>query len=46
MEDLADLEFIQSIWPNIKDAMAWIKESGDKDGDGFVEYSSSEKPLG
>jgi glycogen debranching enzyme len=34
-----DLGFIESIWPNIERALAWIDEYGDFDGDGFVEYS-------
>lgn len=34
----ADLDTIQSIWPNIKAAMNWMEEYGDLDGDGFVEY--------
>ena len=37
-ERTGDLEMIQSLWPNIESAMKWIKEYGDKDGDGFVEY--------
>jgi glycogen debranching enzyme len=32
-------EFVASIWPNIKAALAWIDKSGDADGDGFVEYN-------
>jgi glycogen debranching enzyme len=36
----ADLEFIRSIWPNIKRALDWIDNHGDQDGDGFVEYGS------
>lgn len=35
----ADLEFIESIWPSILAATEWIERSGDKDGDGFVEYA-------
>jgi glycogen debranching enzyme len=35
----ADRAFIQSIWPNIEAALAWIDNHGDADGDGFVEYS-------
>ena len=34
-----NLEFIRSIWPNIEAALRWIDESGDLDGDGFVEYA-------
>jgi glycogen debranching enzyme len=35
----ADLSFIETIWPNIERALAWIAEHGDLDGDGFVEYA-------
>ncbi len=34
-----DLAFIDSIWPNVERALAWIDDYGDLDGDGFVEYS-------
>jgi glycogen debranching enzyme len=37
-ERTGDLELIESIWPNIERALAWIDEFGDQDGDGFVEY--------
>src|SRR6184192_2386308 len=40
-----DLTFIQSIWPNIELALAWIDRYGDPDGDGFVEYCRS-SPTG
>jgi glycogen debranching enzyme len=33
-----DLATIKSIWQNILDALAWIENYGDIDGDGFVEY--------
>src|SRR5690606_41078307 len=33
-----DLDFARSIWPNVIRALAWIKDYGDIDGDGFVEY--------
>jgi glycogen debranching enzyme len=38
-ERTADHEFVQSIWPNIEAALRWIDQSGDADGDGFVEYN-------
>jgi glycogen debranching enzyme len=38
-ERTGDLDFIRSIWPNIRAALRWIDESGDRDGDGFVEYA-------
>jgi len=34
-----DLEFIRKIWPAIRKALVWIDAFGDRDGDGFVEYS-------
>jgi glycogen debranching enzyme len=34
-----DLALIESIWPNIELALAWIDRYGDSDGDGFVEYA-------
>ncbi|HEY4739414.1 MAG TPA: amylo-alpha-1,6-glucosidase [Candidatus Acidoferrales bacterium] len=30
--------FLKNIWPNIKRALTWIDDYGDRDGDGFVEY--------
>ncbi len=33
-----DLDTIRSIWQNILDALGWIDNYGDIDGDGFVEY--------
>jgi len=33
-----DLSTIKSIWKNILDAINWIDNYGDIDGDGFVEY--------
>lgn len=34
-----DKSFIESIWPNIQQALQWIDKYGDADGDGFVEYN-------
>jgi glycogen debranching enzyme len=34
----ADAHLIREIWPNIKHALDWIDNFGDRDGDGFVEY--------
>ncbi|HZW12923.1 MAG TPA: amylo-alpha-1,6-glucosidase [Noviherbaspirillum sp.] len=34
-----DLDFIRSIWDNIRNALHWIDHYGDRDGDGFVEYA-------
>ncbi len=33
-----DLETLEEIWPNIKAALKWMKDYGDMDGDGFIEY--------
>lgn len=45
-ERTGDLDFIRRIWPNIRAAVRWIDESGDRDGDGFVEYARyTEKGL-
>jgi glycogen debranching enzyme len=38
-ERTADIDFVQSIWPNIEAALQWIDQCGDCDGDGFIEYS-------
>ncbi len=38
-----DLDFVASIWPNVKAALRWIDEYGDSDGDGFVEYARHAK---
>jgi glycogen debranching enzyme len=37
-ERTGDRAFIESIWPNLELALGWIDTSGDRDGDGFVEY--------
>jgi glycogen debranching enzyme len=38
-ERTADLPFLRSIWPNVERALHWIEDSGDADGDGFIEYA-------
>lgn len=38
-ERTGDLDFIRSIWKNIKAALQWIDQYGDRDRDGFVEYA-------
>jgi glycogen debranching enzyme len=35
----ADRELLQSLWPSVESALRWIDQYGDRDGDGFVEYS-------
>ena len=34
-----DTEFIEMLWPRIRQALVWIDTYGDFDGDGFVEYA-------
>ncbi len=38
-ERTGDLALIESIWPNLEQALLWIDRYGDADGDGFVEYA-------
>jgi glycogen debranching enzyme len=38
-ERSGDLEFLQKLWPHLELALTWVKQFGDLDGDGFVEYS-------
>lgn len=33
-----DVRTIQQLWPHVEAALGWIRTSGDRDGDGFVEY--------
>ncbi len=33
-----DVATLQALWPNIEAALRWMDTSGDRDGDGFVEY--------
>jgi glycogen debranching enzyme len=40
-----DLEFLTSLWPHVERALEWIDRYGDRDGDGFVEYSR-QSPTG
>lgn len=35
----ADHDLLVRLWPHIDRALCWIDHYGDKDGDGFVEYS-------
>ncbi len=37
-ERTGDRAFVESIWPHVERALAWIDRYGDVDGDGFVEY--------
>jgi glycogen debranching enzyme len=33
-----DLGLIRTLWPQIDRALAWLRDFGDLDGDGFIEY--------
>jgi len=39
LERTGDLETVRKLWPNIRAALGWIEQYGDRDGDGFVEYA-------
>jgi glycogen debranching enzyme len=38
LERTGDMATIRALWPNIEAALKWIRQYGDRDGDGFVEY--------
>lgn len=38
-ERTGDVGFIEKIWPHITRALEWMNTWGDRDGDGFVEYT-------
>jgi glycogen debranching enzyme len=38
-ERTADRAFVDELWPHIVAALDWITNSGDIDGDGFIEYA-------
>jgi glycogen debranching enzyme len=42
-ESTADMEFINTLWPSLEAAMAWIEGAGDSDQDGFVDYARGEE---
>jgi glycogen debranching enzyme len=33
-----DLAFVRELWPHVERALAWMRDYGDVDGDGFLEY--------
>lgn len=39
LERTDDIETLRALWPNILAALRWMDESGDRDGDGFIEYN-------
>ncbi len=38
-ERTGDRKTIAKLWPNIESALRWIDQYGDRDGDGYIEYS-------
>lgn len=38
LDRTGDVATLDRLWPNIEAALGWIDFSGDRDGDGFVEY--------
>lgn len=40
LQRTGDLRTIKGIWPNLRKAMDWIDNYGDRDGDGFLEYAT------
>jgi len=36
-----NLEFVRTIWPNVKRALKWMEAYGDRDKDGFIEYEKT-----
>ncbi len=41
-----DAELVRTLEPNARAALAWIEESGDADGDGYVEYACRNPTTG
>ncbi|WP_457756194.1 amylo-alpha-1,6-glucosidase [Thermodesulfatator indicus] len=44
-ERTQDINLIKDLWPHFEAALLWMKEYGDLDGDGFIEYQASEEGL-
>jgi glycogen debranching enzyme len=38
-----DMAFIDSIWPQLEAAVAWMERYGDSDGDGLIDYARGQK---
>jgi len=38
-ERTGDQELIETLWPHVERALTWMRESGDRDGDGLIEYA-------
>ena len=41
-----DAELVRTLEPNARAALAWIENSGDADGDGYVEYACRNQATG
>jgi glycogen debranching enzyme len=41
-----DTELVRTLEPNARAALAWIEDSGDADGDGYVEYACRNQATG
>jgi glycogen debranching enzyme len=35
-----DLRLARELWPAVEAALVWMRESGDRDGDGYLEYAT------
>jgi glycogen debranching enzyme len=42
-ERTGDIDTVREIWPAIEKALDWIDRYGDRDGDGFIEYSRKQE---
>jgi glycogen debranching enzyme len=38
LDRTGDFSFVSKIWPNVKAALEWMDDYGDRDNDGFIEY--------
>jgi glycogen debranching enzyme len=43
LDRTADVAMLRTIWPNIRAAIAWMDEYGDRDRDGFIEYAQMDE---
>ncbi len=39
LDRTGDVAMLRTIWPNIRAAISWMDEYGDRDRDGFIEYA-------
>lgn len=38
LDRTGDVETLRGLWPNVRAALGWMEDWGDRDGDGFIEY--------